>query len=199
MNSLFVYESYSYTKGVNFKNINYGTGREITTDLIESCVATMNPELIAYTKEKIKSMHTRKAYYPFQDYLITTCYSKYSIERNSTPRQVIKKYHKQKNSTEFINTLCSLETIYENIISKYQEGWCVNKKGIVVSNYCSSPSLSNTSTNRLPFPNAKNMNPDAFTVVEYFIQLQKLHANWKIPEEIKLFIERYEALSLLES
>lgn len=51
----------------------------------------------------------------------------------------------------------------------------------------------------MPFPKAKNMNPDAFKVVEYFMRMQKLHVNWKIPKEIKLFIEKYEALSLLES
>lgn len=51
----------------------------------------------------------------------------------------------------------------------------------------------------MPFPKAKDMNPDAFKVVEYFMQMQKLHINWKIPEEIKLFIEKYEALTLLES
>lgn len=29
--------------------------------------------------------------------------------------------------------------------------------------------------------------------------MQRLHVNWKIPKEIKLFIEKFEALSLLES
>lgn len=29
--------------------------------------------------------------------------------------------------------------------------------------------------------------------------MQKLHVNWKIPEEIKLFIEKQEALQILES
>lgn len=88
-----------------------------------------------------------------------------------------------------------LDSCVENVI----EGWCVNRKGIVVSNFVSSPSLSAKDPFRKPFPKAKDMNPDAFKVVEYFMRMQKLHVNWKIPEEIKLFIEKQEALQILES
>lgn len=195
-----MYESYSHIDGISFNYISYGTATEFTVDLIDSCVATMNPELITYAKEQGKFKHKRKHYYPFQEDIGTLRYGEYSIERESgVPKEVIIKFYKRAYDTEFLNTLKSLEKIYKGIVSKYQEGWCVNRKGIVVSNYVSSPTLSANNTSRVPFPKAKDMNPDAFKVVEYFMRMQKLHVNWKIPEEIKLFIEKYEALTLLES
>ena len=196
-----MYESYSHVDGIPFNYISYGTDTKFTVDLIDSCAATMNPVLIVYTKEKSKFKHNRKQYYPFQEYIGTFCYDEYSIERErDVPKKAIIKYYKRAYDTEFINTLRSLEKIYKGIVSKYQEGWCVNRKGVVVSNYVSSPAPNNPLSDSLvPFPEAKDMNPDAFKVVEYFMRMQKLHVNWKIPEEIKSFIEKYEALSLLES
>ena len=196
-----MYESYSRIDGIPFNYISYGTATNFTVDLIDSCVATMNPALIVYAKEQGKFKHKRKHYYPFQEDVGTSCYGEYSIERESgVPKEVIIKFYKRAYDTEFINTLRSLENIYKNIISKYQEGWCVNRKGVVASNYVSSPAPNNPlSHSLLPFPKAKDMNPDAFKVVEYFIRMQKLPVNWKIPKEIKLFIEKFEALSLLES
>ena len=201
MLNLYMYESYSHIDGISFNYISYGTATEFTVDLIDSCVATMNPELIAYAKEQGMFKHKRKNYYPFQEDIGTSCYGEYSIERESgVPKEVIIKFYKRAYDTEFLNTLRSLENIYKGIVSKYQEGWCVNRKGVVVSNYVSTPALNNPlSDSLMPFPKAKDMNPAAFKVVEYFIRMQKLHVNWKIPEEIKLFIEKYEALSLLES
>jgi hypothetical protein len=201
MLNLFMYESYSRIDGIPFNYISYGTATNFTVDLIDSCVATMNPALIVYAKEQGKFKHKRKHYYPFQEDVGTSCYGEYSIERESgVPKEVIIKFYKRAYDTEFINTLRSLENIYKNIISKYQEGWCVNRKGVVASNYVSSPAPNNPlSHSLLPFPKAKDMNPDAFKVVEYFIRMQKLPVNWKIPKEIKLFIEKFEALSLLES
>jgi hypothetical protein len=201
MLNLFMYESYSHIDGIPFNYISYGTATNFTVDLIDSCVATMNPALIVYAKEQGKFKHKRKHYYPFQEDVGTSCYGEYSIERESgVPKEVIIKFYKRAYDTEFINTLRSLENIYKNIISKYQEGWCVNRKGVVASNYVSSPAPNNPlSHSLLPFPKAKDMNPDAFKVVEYFIRMQKLPVNWKIPKEIKLFIEKFEALSLLES
>lgn len=197
-----MYESYSLVDGISFTHVSYGTATNITVDLIDSCVATMNPKLITYAREqtKLKRMRNPSFPYPFQEDTGTSCYGKYSIEKESdVPRKVIIKFYKRAYDDEFINTIRSLENIYEAIVSKYQEGWCVNRKGIVVSNYCSSPSPDAKYTSREPFPKTKDMNPDAFKVVEYFIRMQKLHVNWKIPKEIKLFIEKYEALSLLES
>ena len=201
MYHLFVYESCSFIDGTSFNYISYGTATKFTVDLIDSCVATMNPELITYAKEQGKFKHKRKYYYPFQEDIATYCYGEHSIERErNVPKKAIIKYYKRAYDTEFINTLRSLENIYKNIVSKYQEGWCVNRKGVVVSNYDSSPTPNNPLSHSLmPFPKAKDMNPDAFKVVEYFIQMQKLHVNWKIPEEIKSFIEQYNALKLLES
>ena len=118
-----MYESYSHVDGIPFNYISYGTATQFTVDLIDSCVATMNPELIVYAKEKSKFKHNRKQYYPFQEDIGTSCYGEYFIdEERSVPK-----------------------------------------------------------------------------VVEYFIRMQRLHVNWKIPKEIKLFIEKFEALSLLES
>lgn len=196
-----MYESYSHVDGISFNYISYGTATKFTVDLIDSCVATMNPELIAYAKEQGKFKHKRKHYYPFQVDIGTSSYGEYSIERESgVPKEIIIKFYKRAYDTEFLNTLRSLEKIYKDIVSKYQEGWCVNRKGVVVSNYVGSPLPSNPlSASLMPFPKAKDMNPDAFKVVEYFMRIQKLHVNWKIPEEIKLFIEKYEALTLLES
>lgn len=200
MCDLFMYESFSYIDGISFNYINYGTGNEVTVDLIDSCIATMNPELVTYNEKVNRLTDNSKIYYPIQEYIGTCCYGEYSIERRSgVPKQAIIKFYKRTFDTEFIDTLRALENIYADIVSKYQEGWCVNRKGIVVSNYVSSPTLSANNTSRIPFPKAKDMNPDAFKVVEYFIRMQKLHVNWKIPEEIKLFIEKYEALTLLES
>lgn len=201
MYHLFVYESCSFIDDISFNHISYGTATEFTVDLIDSCVATMNPELIAYAKEQGKLKHKRKNYYPFQEDIATYCYGEHSIEKErDVPKKAIIKYYKRAYDTEFIITLRSLENIYKNIVSKYQEGWCVNRKGVVVSNYCSSPlPQSPSSASFMPFPEAKDMNPDAFKVVEYFIRMQKLHVNWKIPEEIKLFIEKYESLKILES
>lgn len=201
MLNLFMYESYSHVDGMSFNYISYGTATKFTVDLIDSCVATMNPELIAYAKEQGKFKHKRKHYYPFQEDIGTSSYGEYSIERESgVPKEVIIKFYKRAYDTEFLNTLRSLENIYKDNVSKYQEGWCVNRKGVVVSNYVSSPASNNPlSASLMPFPKAKDMNPDAFKVVEYFMRIQKLHVNWKIPEEIKLFIEKYEALTLLES
>lgn len=201
MSNLFMYESYSHVNGIPFNYISYSTATEFTVDLIDSCVATMNPELITYAKEQGKFKHKRKHYYPFQEDIGTSCYGEYSIKKESgVPKEVIIKFYKRAYDTEFLNTLRSLENIYKGIISKYREGWCVNRKGVVVSNYVSSPALNNpSSASLMPFPKAKDMNPDAFKVVEYFMRMQKLHVNWKIPREIKLFIEKYEALSLLES
>lgn len=200
MSDLFMYESYSHIDGISFNYISYGTATKFTVDLIDSCVATMNPELIVYAKEKSKFKHNRKQYYPFQEDVGTSYYGEYSIERESdVPKEVIIKFYRRAYDTEFINTLRSLENIYKSIISKYQEGWCVNRKGVVVSNYLSSPSPIHPSfASLMPFPKAKDMNPDAFKVVEYFMKMQKLHVNWKIPEEIKLFIEQHNALKLLE-
>ena len=200
MLNLFMYESYSHIDGISFNYISYGTATKFTVDLIGSCVATMNPALITYAKEQGKFKHKRKNYYPFQEDIGTSCYSEYSIEKGSdVPKEVIIKFYKRVYDTEFLNTLRSLEKIYKGIVSKYQEGWCVNRKGVVVSNYVSSPALNNpSSASLMPFPKAKDMNPDAFKVVEYFMRMQKLHVNWKIPEEIKLFIEQYNALELLE-
>jgi hypothetical protein len=200
MCDLFMYESFSYVNGISFNHINYGTGTEVTVDLIDSCVATMNPELVTYTKESHRYRSRRNSYYPIQEFISTCCYGEYSIERSSgVPKQMIIKFYKRNHDDGFTDTLRKLENIYKNIVSNYQEGWCVNRKGIVVSNYVSSPLLSVKDSFRKPFPKAKDMNPDAFKVVEYFMRMQKLHVNWKIPEEIKLFIEKYEALTLLES
>lgn len=201
MSNLFMYESYSHVDGIPFNYISYGTATQFTVDLIDSCVATMNPELIVYAKEKSKFKHNRKQYYPFQEDIGTSCYGEYFIdEERSVPKEAIIKFYRRAYDTEFINTLRSLENIFKDIVSKYQEGWCVNRKGVVVSNYVSSPASNNpSSASLMPFPKAKDMNPDAFKVVEYFIRMQRLHVNWKIPKEIKLFIEKFEALSLLES
>lgn len=46
MCDLFMYESFSQVNGISFNHINYGTGTEATIDLIDSCVATINPELV---------------------------------------------------------------------------------------------------------------------------------------------------------
>lgn len=196
-----MYESYSHIDSIPFNYISYGTDTEFTIDLIDSCVATMNPELIVYAKEQAKFKYKQKHYYPFQEDIGTFYYGDYSIERESgVPKEVIIKFYRRAHDTEFINTLRSLENIYKDIVSKYQKGWCVNRKGVVVSNYVSSPAPNNpSSASLMPFPKAKDMNTDAFKVIEYFIRMQKLHVNWKIPKEIKLFIEKYEALSLLES
>ena len=201
MLNLFMYESYSHVDGIPFNYISYGTATKFTVDLIDSCVATMNPALITYAKEQGKFKHKWKHYYPFQEDIGTSCYGEYSIERESgVPKEIIIKFYKRAYDTEFLNTLRSLEKIYKGIVSKYQEGWCVNRKGVVVSNYVSSPTPNNPLSHSLmPFPEAKDMNPDAFKVVEYFMRMQKLHVNWKIPEEIKSFIEQYNALKLLES
>lgn len=201
MCDLFMYESFSHIDGISFNHINYGTGTEVTVDLIDSCVATMNPELVTFTKKDSHRYKNRNnSYYPIQKFIGTCCYGEYSIERNSgVSKQIINKFYKRTYDDEFVGTLRKLEDTYKNIVSNYQEGWCVNRKGIVVGNYCSSPSLLANNTSRVPFPKAKDMNPDAFKVVEYFMRMQKLHVNWKIPEEIKLFIEKYEALTLLES
>ena len=52
-----MYKSYSHIDGISFNYISYGTATEFTVDLIDSCVATMNPELIVYAKEKSKFKH----------------------------------------------------------------------------------------------------------------------------------------------
>ena len=134
-----MYESYSHVDGIPFNYISYGTDTKFTVDLIDSCVATMNPALITYAKVQGKFKHKRKHYYPFQEDIGTFCYGEYSIERERVvPKKAIIKYYRRAYDTEFINTLRSLENIFKGIVSKYQEGWCVNRKGVVVSNYVSS-------------------------------------------------------------
>lgn len=95
MCNLFIYESYSHIDGIPFNYISYGTATEFTVDLIDSCVATMNPALIAYAKEQGKLKHKRKHYYPFQEDVGTSYYGEYSIERESgVPKEVIIKFYK---------------------------------------------------------------------------------------------------------
>lgn len=198
MSNFSVYESFSYVKSINFTDLNYGTATSFTSDLIDSCVLTRHPDLVDYGK--YEASYLSDSYYPISEDISTCCFGSYFVERESISNKIINKYNKRKNDIEFIKTLNSLENIFGSIISKYEEGWCVNEKGIAVSNYCSSPVKSRSSSFELePFPEAKDMNPDAFKVVEYFMRMQKLHINWKIPEEIKLFIEKHEALTLLES
>ena len=196
MSSFFVYESKSYVSGITFTDLNYGTATSFTSDLIDSCVLTKHPDLVDYGEYEASCLSD--SYYPISEDISTCCYDEYSIEQDYISDKIANKYHKRKNDTEYINILHSLENIFGRIISKYEEGWCVNEKGIAVSNYCSSPVKGNSASFELePFPEAKNMNPDAFKVVEYFMRMQKLRINWKIPEEIKLFIEKHEAKELL--
>lgn len=198
MSSFFVYESFSYIEGIDFTELQYGTATSFTSDLIDSCVLTKHPDLVDYGEYEASCLSD--SYYPISEDISTCCYGEYSVEREHTSDKIVNKYNKRKNDTEYINTLHSLENIFGSIISKYEEGWCVNEKGIAVSNYCSSPVKSRSYSSELePFPKAKDMNPDAFKVVEYFMRMQRLHINWKIPEEIKLFIEKHEALQILES
>lgn len=198
MSSFFIYESKSYVQGINFTELQYGTATSFTSDLIGSCVLTKHPDLVDYGEYEASCLSD--SYYPISEDISICCYGEYSIEQEHTSDKIVDKYHKRKNDTEYINTLHSLENIFGRIISKYEEGWCVNEKGIAVSNYCSSPVKERSASYELePFPKAKDMNPDAFKVVEYFMRMQKLHVNWKIPEEIKLFIEKHEALQILES
>lgn len=195
MNELRLAKVHNTQGDFNIEKLLYCTSGDGVLDLIESTIVTMHPELVE-VNERIQNK-LKKDYRPVQACLSSVLYDEDGI-RWFKNRNLWNKYARRKDDYEYIELLDKLRKAYFKIVTAYREGWCMNKEGIVVSNYTSSPTRGYVGESRIPFPEAKDMNPDAFTVIKWFIRLQHLRVNQEIPKGLIKFIEEFEAKKLLE-
>lgn len=86
--------------------------------------------------------------------------------------------------------------MFFSIMSKYRDIKAVNEEGIVVFNFYMYRTYG---TPTVKVNHVDEIDENAFTIVKYFTELQNIGFNDKIPAHILDFIEKQNALEILEN
>lgn len=152
----------------------------------------MYPDVMAYIRGNYSYEH------PQAKTSYERIYDEEDMDVRKVPYCVRDELYEREKNLEYVKALKSLQSIFEDLVKDYREGWVVSLNGTVACNYAIKPFGEDEPTT------SKNMQDDAdensimFKVVEHFIALQKLPVGEPIPKEITEFIEQCNALKLLE-
>lgn len=126
--------------------------------------------------------------------LIKTVEYKYAL--HNVDNKVRHKFKTLNRNLKYRKTLGDLQEMFFRIMSKYRDIKAVNEEGIVVSNFYMYRTYG---TPTVKVNHVDEINENAFIIVKYFTELQNIGLNDKIPAHILDFIEKQNALEILES
>lgn len=106
------------------------------------------------------------------------------------------KFKTLNRNLKYRKTLGDLQEMFFSIMSKYRDIKAVNEEGIVVSNFYMYRTYG---TPTVKVNHVDEIDENAFTIVKYFTELQNIGFNDKIPAHILDFIEKQNALEILEN
>lgn len=109
------------------------------------------------------------------------------------------KFKTLNRNLKYRKTLGDLQEMFFSIMSKYRDIKAVNEEGIVVSNFYMYRAHSPLGTPTVKVNHVDEIDENAFTIVKYFTELQNIGFNDKIPAHILDFIEKQNALEILEN
>jgi hypothetical protein len=125
--------------------------------------------------------------------LIKTTEYKHTLHNvNSITRHKFKTLNR---NLKYRKTLGDLQEMFFRIMSKYRDIKIVNEEGIVVSNFYMYRTYG---TPTVKVNHVDEIDENVFTIVKYFTELQNIGFNDKIPAHILNFIEKQNALEILE-